>query len=99
MPGRGSRFHAALDSRRWAAARRAALRRAGFRSEISGLVGKLEVHHRVKLSDGGDPYSLDNLVVMTRAEHIEHHRREHDVPGAQEWRDLVRALVAERMAE
>ena len=44
------------------------------------------------MREGGDPYSLDNLVVLTRAEHIEHHRREHDVPGAAEWRALVKEI-------
>ena len=91
--GRGSRFHAALDPRRWAATRRAALRRAGYRSEISGLAGKLECHHRVPLHRGGDPYSLDNILVCTRAEHIEIHRTEHDIPGRAAWRALVAEIA------
>ena len=89
----GSKMYAALNPRRWAAARRAALRRAGYRSEKTGLAGKLEVHHRVKLEDGGDPYDLDNLMVVTRAEHIELHRREHEVPGQAEWREFMCTLL------
>ena len=57
----GSRHYAALDAKRWSAARKAALARSGHRLELSGLASALEVHHRVKLEDGGDPYSLDNL--------------------------------------
>ena len=77
----------------WAAARRAALRRAGNRSELSGRSGRLEVHHRVKLEDGGDPYSLDNLMVLTRAEHIEIHRDDRSVPGRAAWRTLVAEIA------
>ena len=69
------------------------MRRAGYRSELSGLAGRLECHHRVKLEDGGDPYSLSNVVVMTRAEHIALHRRERETPGAADWRALVRELL------
>ena len=89
----GSRFHAALDRRRWRAARKAALARAGHRSELSGLGGLLEVHHRVRLEDGGSAYDLDNLMVVTRAEHIELHRREREVEGAAEWREFMSTLL------
>ena len=95
----GSKHFAALDPRRWAAARRAALRRSGHRSELSGLAGKLEVHHRTALSDGGDPYALDNLQVLTRAEHIEHHRHEDDIAGRAEWRALVSEMAAEQVTD
>lgn len=93
MAGRGSRHYAKLDRRRWAVARRAALRRAGYRSELSGKAGRLEVHHRVKLEDGGDPYSLDNLMVLLRAEHIPHHRDDRSTPGRAEWRVLVAEIA------
>lgn len=89
----GSKHYAALDSRRWAAARRAALRRAGYRSELSGLRGRLEVHHRVKLEDGGDAYDLDNLMVLTRQEHIDLHRGDRETPGRAEWRKYVDELL------
>ena len=89
----GSKHYAALDSRRWAAARRAALRRAGYRSELSGLRGRLEVHHRVKMEDGGDAYDLDNLMVLTRQEHIDLHRGDRETPGRAEWRKYVDELL------
>lgn len=93
MSKRGSRHYAALDRRRWAAARRAALRRAGYRSELSGLAGKLEVDHVVPLHRGGDPYSLDNLQVLTRVEHIRKTAAENRKPDRE--RDAWRALVAD----
>ena len=55
--------------RNWAALRRAALRRAGWRSERSGLAGRLEVHHR-----RGRAYNAaGDLEVLTRSEHISEH--------------------------
>ena len=83
----GSRHHAALNQRRWQAARRAALERAGWRSERSGVAGRLEVHHIIALEDGGDPYDLGNLRVLTREEHIAEHRQQPST--VTEWRRLV----------
>ena len=89
----GSRYYAALDRRRWAAVRRAALARAGHRSELSGKASALEVHHRVSLEDGGDPYALDNLQVLTREEHIDLHRAERSDPAREAWRALVAEIA------
>ena len=55
--------------RNWAALRRAALRRAGWRSERSGLAGRLEVHHK----NGREDNRLEALEVLTRSEHIDQH--------------------------
>ena len=89
----GSKYYAKLDRRRWATARKAALARAGHRSELSGLASVLEVHHRVKLEDGGDPYDLDNLQVLTRGEHIELHRAERSDPAREAWREFVAEIA------
>ena len=58
--------------RNWAALRKAALRRAGGRSERSGLAGRLEVHHRRGRAHSGP----DDLEVLTRAEHLSEHTTE-----------------------
>ena len=89
----GSRHYTALNRKRWAVARRAALARAGHRSELSGLSSALEVHHLVKLEDGGDPYALDNLQVLTREEHIDLHRAERSDPARDAWRELVAKIA------
>ena len=65
-----SRHHAQLDRRRWLRVRRLALERAGWRSELSGAAGVLEVDHDVPLHRGGNPYDLRNVQVLTRGEHI-----------------------------
>ena len=88
-----SLLHTKLDPRRWAAVRRAALRRAGYRSERSGRRGRLEVHHKVPLEHGGDPYDLSNVEVLTRTEHIEHHRGDRETPGRREWCELVSKIA------
>ena len=86
-----SRYFAKLDRKRWAAARRAALRRSGYRSELSGRAGKLEVDHIVPLHRGGEPYSLENVQVLTRAEHIAKTAAENckPDPARDRWRALV----------
>jgi hypothetical protein len=35
---------------------------------------KFEIHHTHEVAKGGAVYDLDNLVVMTPKQHIEHHR-------------------------
>ena len=90
-----SRHHVRLDSRRWRQLRKRALERAGYRSELSGRAGVLEVDHRVPIARGGELYDFDNLQVVTRSEHIEKTRREnerHD-PARDEWRRLVAELM------
>ena len=90
-----SLHHARLHAGKWAKARKAALVRAGYRSEITGRPGRLEVHHRVRLEDGGDPYDLDNLVVMARDEHIRLHEQDHLSPERKAWRDYLRNIASD----
>ena len=79
--------------RNWASVRRAALRRAGWRSERSGKAGKLEVHHL-----RGRAYSgPGDLEVLTRAEHISEHagdRRREVGPLARAWYALLSELLS-----
>ena len=91
-----SRNHIAMHPVLWARARKAALARAGYRSEVSGLCGRLEVHHRVRLEDGGAPYALDNLMVLTRAEHIGLHRVAGRSPQQLAWDAMVAEIMSER---
>ena len=51
------------------------------------------MHHKIRLEDGGDPYALSNLEVLTRAEHIEHHRGDRETPGRAAWREWVAELA------
>ena len=63
--------------------RRAALKRSGWRSEQSGLAGRLECHHLVPLSEGGEQ-TLENVIVLTREEHRALHRPQPD-PDREAW--------------
>ena len=47
-----------LDKRRWENTRKQTLNRDGYRCTRCGVVSRLEVHHKVELEHGGDPYSL-----------------------------------------
>ncbi len=88
-----STHHVRLDQVLWRKARRAALERAGWRSELSGLAGRLEVHHLVRLEDGGAPYDADNLQVLTRAEHIAMHRTV--TPAQAAWDRMIDEVMSD----
>lgn len=60
--------------RAWKHARTKAKDRAGWRCERCGKAGRLEVHHRVPVAEGGPLTDQDNLIVLCRACHFsEHH--------------------------
>ena len=87
-----SRQHRKLNPKRWAMVRKMALARSGFRSEKSGKAGRLEVDHIVPLHRGGQEYDLDNVQVLTRAEHIAKTRQENrrePTPAEAAWREMV----------
>ena len=68
----------------WESLRRAALQRAGYRSERSGLAGRLECHHR----DGNRANNApENLMCLTRFEHILIHNKPD--PDRLEWRHYL----------
>ena len=71
--------------------RRAALKRSGHRSEQSGLAGRLECHHLVPLSHGGE-HLLSNVVVLTRAEHLALHRPQPD-PDREAWTEFLEEQI------
>ena len=88
-----SRFHARLNRPRWLEARAEALDRAGYQCERCQRPGRLEVHHREALQDGGAPYAQSNLEVLCRDCHI---RASGFLPvrGRPEWqRRLKRAIT------
>ena len=77
--------------RNWAALRKRALRRAGWRSERSGLAGRLEVHHK----NGREDNRLEALEVLTRSEHITEHTTELGWKR-RAWGALLNELSTER---
>ena len=89
-----SRNHTQLNQWQWAVARRAALERDGYRcTNIDcGRAGRLEVHHKKMLSEGGLPFALDNLTTLCRACHIEY-----SVFGPRlEWRRFLQEQFQEK---
>ena len=93
-----SRYHTHLNSRRWAAVRRAVFERDGWRCCECGRAGKLECDHVTPLQrepsqDPVDPHGLQSLC---RSCHIEKTRRENRrplTPAETAWRALVAEMV------
>ena len=81
-----SRHHRALSGAHWERTRQRALERAGRRCERCGRPGRLEVHHKTALEDGGAPYAPDNLRVLCRDCHLAEH---HDDPERAAWRAFL----------
>lgn len=44
------------------------------KTEQAGGRTKFELHHKNEIANGGAVYDMDNLVIMTPKQHIEHHR-------------------------
>ena len=83
--------------RLWALRRRQAVERSGYRCERCGNTGRLEVHHKQRIADGGTD-ELDNLEVLCRKCHFAAHKHKPrafktqprlEVPGRAEWDELV----------
>ena len=84
-----SGHHARLNAHRWAAVRRAAFRRDGWRCTACRKPGRLEAHHEPPLCDGADPYDLAGIRTLCRACHIERHREDDMTPGRADWLEMV----------
>ena len=90
----GSKYYQTLNQRHWQAVRWAVLKRDGFRCQACGKAGRLEVHHRTALQDGGKPYDLANLVAYCRGCHVETHRPSRPIQEA--WAAAVDELMPAR---
>ena len=88
-----SRRHALLNARRWAAVRRQAFERDGWRCTACGMAGRLEGHHEPPLRRGADPYELAGIKTLCRDCHIKRHRPDDMVSGRMAWHDAVAELV------
>ena len=93
-----SRSHLHLNTRRWAAVRRAVFERDGCRCVECGRAGRLECDHITPLQrePGQDPFDPNGLQALCRACHIGKTRRENRrplTPAEQEWRALAAELI------
>ena len=79
-----SRHHRA-HKRGWTAIRARAIRAAGRRCSRCGRPGKLEVHHPIPLSKGGDHGQA--LEVVCRVCHLQRHRPD---PDRTAWSTFLR---------
>ena len=93
-----SRHHARLHAGRWAAVRREAFKRDGYRCRCCGRAGRLECDHVVPLDADPrqDPYDLSGLQTLCRACHIAKTADENRrplTPAELAWRELVDELA------
>ena len=89
--------HRQTATREWANIRQRAFLDQGRRCSECGKAGRLEVHHRKPLSEGGTN-DLGNLVVLCRGCHIDIHRPVVGEP-ALAWQVLVEEVRDGRMVE
>lgn len=71
----------------WDRIRKAALDRAGWRSERSGLAGRIEVHH---VNGDRSDSRPENLMCLTRSEHISLHNKPD--PDRLDWRNYLETM-------
>ena len=79
----GRRGRAIYATQRWRSVRAYVLDRDGWRCAECGRPGRLEVHHRVRLVDGGAPYDPRNLRPLCRPCHFATHAA--PTPERAEW--------------
>lgn len=75
---------------RWKRLRRFVLQRDGYRCTVCGGAGRLEVHHRVAVADGGPELDPGNLTAVCVPCHLRLHRKE--TPERAAWRAYLLAL-------
>lgn len=76
------------QSHLWRVRRRQVLEKAGYRCEECGNAGRIEVHHKIKISQCGTD-DLENLEALCRRCHFRRHKRRIDVPERANWDDLI----------
>ena len=95
----GSRFHAALNRRRWQHVRLQVLGRDNWRCQNCGRYGR-EVDHVTPLEQGGAAYDLANLQTLCggrggcHARKTAGERRRPRTPQGAAWDALVKELMA-----
>ena len=75
-----------MSDRRWRVLAWQLKRAADMLCQRCGRAGRLEAHHIVPLSEGGAMYDPDNIEVLCRDCHINHHR--HECPSTHPERKL-----------
>ena len=92
-----SQNHRKVPARELRRFRMRVLYRDGFRCRRCHAAGKLEAHHLVKISLGGDPLDIDNGLTLCRGCHIRVTSKENSkplTPAEKLWKRLVEELAA-----
>ena len=83
-----------VRGRRWGMVRLLMMQRANWRCEKCHGSGRLEVHHKVPIREGGARFDPMNLRVLCRRCHFEEHDTD-TPPGRKGWRRLVREAMSD----
>ena len=81
-----------VDWRTWARLRRVVLQRDGYRCQLCGKAGRLDVDHRIRKEDGGGD-ELGNLQALCRTCHIAKTVKENTQDYRIEWRAYLADLT------
>ena len=90
-----AKAHLKLNSRMWAATRRRAFERDGYRCTRCGRPGALEADHVIPLEKGGAEYDLSNIATLCRRCHFAKTEAESGrvpIPGAAAWAGMIREI-------
>ena len=93
MAAPGIRWRPQHRTREYQVKRRRILDACGWRCQSCGCAGRLELHHKLPVEDGGDD-SENNLLPLCRPCHFAEHKRRPG-PDRSEWR----AEIARRLAD
>lgn len=78
--------------KRWRFLRLKKLESVNWKCERCGRAGRLEVHHREELAEGGDMYDFNNLEVLCRRCHFAEHDKHGLIPKRAEWDVYMKEL-------
>lgn len=89
----GRRGRRVYNDPRWQRIRRVALDRDGWRCTQCGRPGRLEVHHKRALADGGPAFDLANLATLCRPCHFAAAPAPQRPPEVAAWWRLIDGTV------
>ena len=86
-----------IDRNKWRKVRLTILDRDGYRCQLCGKAGRLEVDHRTPLEHGGDAYGPENLRALCRGCHCEVTRQQNIGRNKAPERKALQDLIMQRL--
>ena len=91
---------ATTNPRRWRALRQFVIRRDNYRCRACHRAGRLEVDHKVPVSQGGAWWDATGLQAICRNCHFDKSRREREKPDPERdaWKLLIKGMIGNNIA-